>query len=469
VSRVHSDFEQLALSPELLAVTAELGFVQPTPIQTASIPVLLEGRDLIGQSKTGSGKTAAFALPLLQRIDLELRTPQALVLCPTRELSGQVAREFRRLGRGLSGLSVLEIAGGQPSKPQRMSLERGVHMVIGTPGRVLDHLQRGYLDPRSIATVVLDEADRMLDMGFGEDVKRILRLLPRSRQTVLFSATFPPMIEAMSEEFQRDVTRVTIEEPDTELLDIRQLQVVADESQKYHTLCWLLHSYPSDSTLVFCNFKATVLELTQALGSAGISVDRLDGDLDQFNRDQVLARFRNQSVRVLIATDVAGRGLDVDGLDLVINYELPMQPEIYVHRVGRTGRAGRSGLAISLASGPRDSRIAEAEQLTGASIEVLSRSNNPDPGLKALQRSLAAKSKMRTILISGGRKDRVRPGDILGALTGEAGGLRASDVGVIEVRDTLTYVAVARGASRGAVDCLNAGRIKGKRFKATLV
>tara|TARA_R110002126_G_scaffold12416_5_gene53983 strand:+ start:9421 stop:10839 length:1419 start_codon:yes stop_codon:yes gene_type:complete len=466
---VNPTFQTLSLSPALQSVVQELGYSHPTPIQAAAIPALLEGRDLVGQSKTGSGKTAAFALPILQRIDMQDRSLQALILCPTRELCAQVAREIRKLGRSHAGLAVIELVGGQPARPQREALERGVHIAVGTPGRLLDHLDRRSLDPSSIRTVVLDEADRMLDMGFGEDVARILRGLPSERQTVLFSATFPDSIESIKRTFQRNALRVEIETPTEELADIRQLHLTATPSDKLHALCWLLHSFPHESALVFCNFKSTVAEITQALGAAGVSVDRLDGDLDQFHRDQVLARFRNQSVRVLVATDVAGRGLDVEGLDLVINAELPHQPEIYVHRIGRTGRAGKQGVAISISSGPDDSRIQAAEELTGKPIDALDRSANHDPGMEALLQGLSGPPRMATILISGGRKDKVRPGDLLGALTGDAGGLQGSDVGKIEVRETLSYVAVSLDVAEPAVRRLNDGRIKGKRFRATLV
>jgi ATP-independent RNA helicase DbpA len=463
------DFATLSLSPVLQGVVADLGYAQPTPIQAASIPALLAGKDLIGQSKTGSGKTAAFVLPILQGLDVANRSLQALVLCPTRELSAQVAREVRKLGRAHAGLAVLELVGGQPARPQREALRRGLHVAIGTPGRVLDHLERRVLDTRGLKTVVLDEADRMLDMGFGEDVGRILRALPVRRQTVLFSATFPSSIEAMSKAHQRNAVRVTIEEPEAEVSEIEQFQLVTPPDQKLHALCWLLQRYQSESTLVFCNFKSSVADLTRTLVSSGLSADRLDGDLEQFHRDQVLARFRNHSVRVLVATDVAGRGIDVEDLDLVVNYELPSQPEVYVHRIGRTGRAGRTGVAVTLTADPSDPRIVAIERSTGKLLQPLLRTPGGDPGLPALLDQLARGPRMETILISGGRKDRVRPGDILGALTGDAGGLAGDEVGKIEVHDTLSYVAVARHLGRRAVERLNSGRIKGKRFRATLV
>ncbi|MFT7484438.1 MAG: ATP-independent RNA helicase DbpA [Candidatus Paceibacteria bacterium] len=466
---MEATFDGLKLSPALLTVVKELGYSEPTPIQAQAIPLLLAGRDLVGQSRTGSGKTAAFALPILQSIDIKSRCLQALVLCPTRELSAQVAREVRKLARGHAGLSVLELVGGQPSRPQREALARGVHVAVGTPGRLLDHLQREYLDPRDLKTVVLDEADRMLDMGFGEDVAEILRWLPDQRQTVLFSATFPDSIQEISRTYQRKAVHILIETPVEELPDIQQLQLFAEKEDKLHALCWLLHTHAHESALVFCNFKSSVAELVSELSAAGLSVDRLDGDLDQFHRDQVLARFRNQSVRLLVATDVAGRGLDVQGLDLVINFELPPQPEIYLHRIGRTGRAGQQGVAISLTSGPADSRIEAAQELTGKPIEVLTRNSSNDPGLRSIMGSLAGEAKMATILISGGRKDRVRPGDLLGALTGDAAGLKGHQVGKIEVQEKLSYVAVSNELAREAVERLNSGRIKGKRFRATLV
>ena len=469
ISAVEPEFEALSLSPALLAVVGELGYEHPTPIQSASIPILLDGRDLIGQSKTGSGKTAAFALPILQRIDLAKREIQVLVLCPTRELSTQVAREFRTLGRGHAGLSVLELVGGQPGKPQREALGRGVHIAVGTPGRLLDHLQSYSLKTESLTTLVLDEADRMLDMGFGPDVERILRTLPRRRQTAMFSATFPATIAAISRTYQRDAVRVTIGEPEGAEVEIRQLQVEAKPAERFDALCWSLGEYPHESALIFCNFKATVAEVTKNLAAAGVSADRLDGDLDQFHRDQVLARFRNNSVRHLVATDVAGRGIDIVGLDLVINYELPQQPEVYVHRIGRTGRAGKKGVAISLTGGSGDPKVDAIEELTGTMIETVRRSESDERSSAAILRTLAKSARMETILISGGRKDKVRPGDILGALTGDAGGLKGSDVGKIEVQDKLTYVAVAQSVCRTAVDRLNNGRIKGKRYRATHV
>ncbi len=458
-------FEALQLSPALQSVVHELGYTQPTPIQLEAIPALLAGRDLIAQSQTGSGKTAAFALPILQGIDLERRELQALVICPTRELSAQVSREVRKLGRTHSGLQVVELVGGQPARPQRDSLERGAQIAIGTPGRILDLLERSFMNPDAIKTVVLDEADRMLDMGFGDDVHEIMSYLQDERQTALFSATYPDRIEAMSREIQRDVLRIEITSSEDDLADIQQLKLCFGYEDKILALCWALQSHPHESALVFCNQKATVREITKALRDGDISADRFDGDLEQFDRNQVLARFRNHSVRVLIATDVAGRGLDVEGLDLVINYDLPEQPEIYVHRIGRTGRAGATGVAISMIESANDRSMQDIEEFTGRTIEVLDHSESKNSELDQLLQQLAKAPKMETILILGGRKDKIRKGDILGALTGDAGGLSSQEIGKIEVQDKLSYVAVSHDVITDAVSRLNAGRIKGKRFR----
>jgi ATP-independent RNA helicase DbpA len=468
VAAVPADFESLSLSPSLLAVVAELGYDEPMPIQVECIPLLLAGRDVIGQSKTGSGKTAAFSLPILQNLDVDRRELQALIVCPTRELSAQVARELRKLGRRHQGLQVLEVCGGQPIRAQTSALERGVHVAVGTPGRLLDHLRRGTMELRSVVTAVVDEADRMLDMGFLADMEAILDSLPSSRQTALFSATFPTSIEQMSQTHQRDAVRVIVGEPE-QVTQIRQLSLLVDKEHKLHALYWVLDQYPHESALVFCNFKATVADLVHALATLGASVDCLHGDLDQFHRDQVLARFRNGSVRILVATDVAGRGLDVEDLDLVINYELPQQPEIYVHRIGRTGRAGKRGISVSLATAGDDKRLAAIDGLTGTPIERLPRIRRDAAGVDELAETFTRDAEMDTVLISGGRKDKVRPGDILGALTGEAGGLRGADIGKIELHDRLSYVAVSKRVSRHAVKSLNKGRIKAKRFRATLV
>lgn len=473
---MESDFHALGLSPALVAVTKELGFATLTPIQAQAIPPLLKGRDLVGQSKTGSGKTAAFGLPILEKLSLAKRELGALVLCPTRELSAQVARELRKFGRQHPGLTVAVLSGGEPVRAQAATLEKGVHIAVGTPGRVLDHLRRRTLRVHRVATVVLDEADRMLDMGFLPDMEKILKALPEARQTVFFSATFPDTIEALSQKHQKDPVRVSAEEHEADKPDIRQLVVRAEQDQKLRALRWALEHHAHESALVFANLKLTVAEIEKALLSAGSSAASLHGDLEQYDRDRVMAKFRNGSTRVLVATDVAARGIDVENLDLVVNFDLPSQPEVYVHRIGRTGRAGKPGLAISLCNSREQDKLRAIEEAMGASLEAVSASAPPARGRNAAASAsapatpaLTRDAKMDTLRISGGRKDKLRPGDILGALTGEAGGLRAEDVGKIEIHDKFSYVAVSRSASRTAQQSLSAGRIKSRKFKVELV
>jgi ATP-dependent RNA helicase DbpA len=457
-------FSTLGLSPTLCQVVAELGFATPTPVQARAIPLLLAGRDLVGQSTTGSGKTAAFGLAILQKLKRGERHPQALILCPTRELCAQVARDFRKLGRREAGLAVLVLAGGQPMNPQLAALQQGVHVVVGTPGRALDHIKRGSLDLSGIATVVVDEADRMLDMGFGEEMEKILSAAPQPRQTVFFSATYPRSIETMTEVHQHDPERLTVAESAGPQSLLRQLAHTVDEGSRLGTLLGILRTNPPESAIVFCNFKATVARVEQALGAAGVSTASLHGNLEQKDRDFVMAKFRNHSVRVLVATDVAARGLDIEGLDLVVNFELPFQPEIYIHRIGRTGRAGKPGLAVSLV-GPQDrAKVKAIEAAIGSPLERQAAGADTAASPSVVH----ADATMETLYISGGRKDKVRPGDILGALTGEAGGFPASDVGKIEIHDRFSYVAIAKGSAERAVQQLGNGRIKGKKFKVGL-
>jgi ATP-independent RNA helicase DbpA len=461
-------FGDLPLLPALLGVVAELGFEQLTPIQAQSIPPLLAGKDLVGQSKTGSGKTAAFALPLLQRLDLSKRELAGLVVCPTRELSAQVARELRKLGRNLPGLSVLVLAGGEAVRDQTRALEKGVHLAVGTPGRILDHLQRRSLKVHAVASVVLDEADRMLDMGFQEDVGKILKALPKERQTAFFSATFPASIRALSSKYQREPLHVRVDDVDDDQPpQTKELVVHVEDPQKLDALRWVFAQYPHEAALIFANMKLTVAEIAKALGRGGGSVASLHGDLEQFDRDRVMAKFRNGSTRVLVATDVAARGIDLEKLDLVVNFELPAQPEVYVHRIGRTGRAGHVGLAVSLCSRAEQPKLEAIELFTGSALVAVSR-ERAAPEVPAV-RSSARDAKMETLRLAGGRKDKLRPGDILGALTGEAGGLAGTDIGKIEIHERFAYVAVAKSVSQKALSSLNEGRIKGKRFKAELV
>jgi len=474
VSPANSD--AFTLPSSLMEVLKELGYTTFTQVQNESIPHLLAGKDLIGQSKTGSGKTLAFGLPILARINVQHRRIQALIICPTRELCAQVAREIRRAARKEPGLQVLVLAGGQPAGPQRAALEKGAHIAVGTPGRLLDLLDRS-LDLRSVKTIVLDEADRMLDMGFQEDMEDILGAAPRSRQTVFFSATFPESIEEMSRRYQKDPVRVTVAEGETAKPAIQEFLHEVERADKVIALQKILRKHRPETALVFCNQKATVAELAKMLEEQGMSVAGLHGDLEQFDRDRVMARFRNRSIRVLLATDVAARGIDVEALDLVVNFDLPHKPEVYVHRIGRTGRAGKAGLAVSIMT-PRDGfKIDEIEAFIGRSMRRITLEVEAQKEHAAREESqsgpapktFGGTAPMETFAISGGRKDKLRPGDILGALTGDAGGLDAKDVGKIEIHDRHAYVAVAKAVAAKAFAALQTGQIKGRKFKVEIV
>ncbi len=439
----------------------ELGYEKLTPIQAESIPHLLAGKDLVGQAKTGSGKTAAFALPILHKINMKNQRLQAMILCPARELAAQVVTEIRKLGRRHDGLQVLTITGGVPSRPQTIALESGVHIVVGTPGRVLDLIQRNRMDLSQIKTLVLDEADKMFEMGFEDEIKAILKEIPRTRQTAFFSATFPESIQMLSNKHQKNPIMISIEDTKETAPQIEQFVYSAEPADKISTLLRVLQQHPSNSTIVFCNMKLDVNELAKILAEENISSACIHGDLDQRERDRVMAMFRNGSHRILIATDVAARGLDIENLELVINFDLPQHPDIYVHRIGRTGRAGRTGVAVSLATAQETMRVVEIEKFTGVKLERRILGFKNQHGLSKDLRE----STMKTISISGGRKDKLRPGDILGALTGEAGGLSASDVGKIEIQDRFSYVAISASLADAAFERLRQGRIKGKKFQ----
>ncbi len=454
------------LSPDLAATLKELGYEKLTPIQAESLPVLLDGRDLVGQSKTGSGKTAAFAIPILEKIDLAYRDVQALILCPTRELCEQVAREIRKLGRKFPGFQVLIVSGGQPGRPQSDSLRVGVHVVVGTPGRVLDHIRRGNLNLQYIKTLVLDEADRMLDMGFEEEMTMIMEEAPPTRQTVFFSATMPDSFARMSARYQSEPVHITIID-DSEKPSIEQIVFDSSVDEKPANLLRLLHQFQPQSAIVFCNLKVTVASLAETLIEHGVTAGALHGDLEQEDRNKMMAMFRNGSLRVLVATDVAARGLDVKDLDLVVNYDLSLHLEDYTHRIGRTGRAGAEGRAVTLASSRDRLRLTEFSRESGYVMADGDYDNTFTDRTK--MPFVTLESKMSTLYVSGGRKDKVRPGDILGALTGETAGLSGADIGKIEIFDRFAYVAVAKGRAADVVDKLKVGKIKGRQFFIRLV
>lgn len=432
-----------------------------TPIQAAALPLALAGHDLIAQAQTGSGKTAAFALALLARLDVQRPDTQALVLCPTRELADQVALEVRRLARAHNNVKVLVLCGGAPIKPQAESLAHGAHVVVGTPGRLIDHLDRGTLQLDALQTLVLDEADRMLDMGFMDDITRIASRAPPARQTLLFSATYPEGIQQLAKKFLRAPREVTLtQRPGSQ--QIRQRWYEVKEEERLHAVGLLLNHWRPASTLAFCNTKQQCRDLVDVLQAQGISALALHGDLDQRDRDQVLVRFANRSCSVLVATDVAARGLDIAQLEAVINAEITPDVELHTHRIGRTGRAGESGWAFSLASLDEMGRVGRIEQLQAQAPQF-----HPLAELTPGE-STPLQPPMVTIQILGGRKEKIRAGDVLGALTKDAG-LPGAQVGKINVNDFSTYVAVARSVAQQAEQALNSKPVKGKRVKARIL
>ena len=454
-------FDQLPLAPAVLANLRQLGYISMTPIQAASLPIALAGHDLIAQAKTGSGKTAAFALALLARLNPRRFAVQALVLCPTRELADQVTQEIRRLARSEDNIKILSLVGGSTMRPQLASLEHGAHVVVGTPGRIMDHLQRGSLNLDALNTLVLDEADRMLDMGFYDDIAFIARECPGTRQTLLFSATYPEGIAELSRRLLRQPQEVKLLEQH-EHDKIRQRFYEVSHDDRLQAVALLLRHYRPVSTLAFCNTRQQCRDLLQVLREQGFHALALHGELEQRERDQVLIQFANRSGSVLVATDVAARGLDIAQLEAVINVDVTPDPEVYIHRIGRTGRADQAGWALSLASPSQMRRVANIVKELGA-----------EPEWHSLVELEAASDEpllppMATLQILGGRKEKIRPGDVLGALTGEVG-FAGAQVGKITVTESTTYVAVERGIAHEVQRRLAAGKLKGKSVKVRIL
>ena len=456
-----TDFATLPLSPAALANLEALEYREMTPIQAAVLPAVLDGRDVVAQARTGSGKTAAFGLGLVERVDVRDGATQALVLCPTRELADQVGTQLRLLARSTANLKLAIICGGVPLHPQVASLRHGAHVVVGTPGRINKHLRKGTLALDRVAVVVLDEGDRMLEMGFADELRAIMQALPEDRQTLLFSATFPPGIGEISAEIQRDAIRISVDEAFAATHIEQSFYPVERDRKAAFVAAWLGHHRPA-STLVFCNTKAQCAELAEVLHDRKIHALALHGDLDQPDRDRVLAMFANQSCPVLVATDVAARGLDIAELSAVINFELPRDPEIYVHRIGRTGRAGASGLAISLFIPGRRDRLREIEAFQGAPAQL------GDPSAYPELDEVRLEAPMVSLSIRGGRRDKLRPGDVLGTLT-SPGGVLGSQVGKIAVGERWTYVAIERAAADRALEHLRREPIKRRRFSVMRV
>lgn len=460
-----TSFSTLPLSTAFLTNLDNLGYHTMTEIQAQSLPPVLERRDLIAQAKTGSGKTAAFGIGILHKLNPTYFAIQALVLCPTRELADQVANELRRLARFADNIKVLTLCGGAPMRPQIASLEHGAHIVVGTPGRIRDHLGRNTIDLSKVQTLVLDEADRMTDMGFFEEIAGIVSACPVRRQTLLFSATYPNDIRNATASFLNSPVEVKVEsQHGAGQIEQRFYEVGYDDRNA--AVARLLNHYKPISTLAFCNTKIHCRELADELRQQGFSALALYGELEQRERDEILVLFANQSCSVLVATDVAARGLDIQTLGAVINVDVSKDTEVHIHRIGRTGRGNVAGLALSLCAPNEKKWVKLIEEYQGAPVQWCDLATLEPAEGGPLQ------APMVTLCIMGGKKDKLRPGDLLGALTGDAD-LTKEQVGKINVFEFMTYVAIDRRFAKQAYARLcktgDNGNIKGRNFKMRFV
>jgi ATP-independent RNA helicase DbpA len=451
-------FSSLPLQSELLTNIESLDYQLMTPIQEQSLPHILKGKDVLAQAKTGSGKTAAFAIGILNRFKPQTYQTQALVICPTRELADQVSKELRRLARAIPNTNILTLCGGKPLGPQLASLERNPHIVVGTPGRLLKHLQKGALKLNALKVLVLDEADRMLDLGFLEDITSVVEHTPRDKQTLLFSATYPDEIKNVSNSIQNNPIDIRVESLHDDK-KIKQVFYEIEKGERTKTLTAILEHYRPESSLVFCNRKQQCQELANELWKQGFHALALHGDLEQKERDQVLVQAANKSTSILVATDVAARGLDIKNLSAVIVFEISPDPEVHIHRIGRTGRAGNEGLALSLfmTSEIRKVTAIEDYQQTPVTIEK--------PSSLKSRENFKLSPPMVTLCINGGRKEKVRAGDILGALTADKS-LPGKQIGKIDIFDHFSFVAIERPIAKQALKILSEGNIKGRKFRA---
>ncbi|MGJ8693451.1 MAG: ATP-dependent RNA helicase DbpA [Thalassotalea sp.] len=454
-------FSQTQLSNVLVDNLKEIGYQTMTPIQAQTLPPILDGKDVIGQGKTGSGKTAAFGLGILHNLNVKRFRIQSLVLCPTRELADQVAKEIRKLARAVHNIKVLTLCGGTPLGPQIGSLEHGAHIIVGTPGRIEDHLGRGRLDLSEVNTIVLDEADRMLEMGFQATLDYIFSKCPSERQTLLFSATFPEQIEKLAKNIMSSPISIKVESTHDDNT-INQHFFEVNHNDRFDAVELLLMAHQPESTVIFCNTKIEVQEVADKLINKGYSCMALHGDLEQRERDQTLVMFANKSISVLVATDVASRGLDIDNLDAVINFQLAHDPEIHVHRIGRTGRAGGKGIACTIFSAKEAHKVIKLEDYLGQTITPESL-----PDVEVLSKPPTT-AEMVTIQIDGGKKQKVRAGDILGALTAKKA-IDGKMVGKIQLFDIRAYVAVHHSISKLALKMISEGKMKGRNFRARII
>jgi len=453
-----TDFTTLNLRPELIQSVTELGYTQLTDIQTATLPVVLSGEDVLAQAKTGSGKTAAFGLGILQSLDEKRTYTHALVLCPTRELADQVAEQLRLLARRMDNVKITTLCGGIPMNGQIATLRHPPHIIVGTPGRVMDHMLNHRVKLHNLKQFVLDEADRMLDMGFYDELEVIFKHLPKVRQTLMFSATYPDTIAQISDVVQKAPQRIETHSLHSDT-KIQQIAYKVSDEHRDQAVAAIITHYQAKAAIVFCHTKIQTFELTEYLQQKDISAVALNGDLEQRERTQVLTRFAHKSALVLVATDVAARGLDIDAVDLVINYTVSDEPDVYVHRIGRTGRADAEGLAVTLVSDNEMSALRDIE----AHAQVVLKPK----GIESVRfhANRIIQPEYVTLSIDGGKRQKLRPGDILGSLTKEAG-IDGDDIGKINVTNQVSFIAVKLRSVKRAMAQFREGKIKGKKFRA---
>jgi len=447
------NFTKLALSKEMLHNLNEIGYKDMTDIQAESLPYILDSKDVIAQAKTGSGKTAAFGIGILTKLQVKKFRVQSLILCPTRELADQVAKELRLLARATHNVKILTLCGGTAFGPQLGSLRHGAHIIVGTPGRILKHLKKETLSLKDLDMLVLDEADRMLDMGFSEEINEVLSFAPKQRQTLLFSATYTDEIVEISKKIQVDAISVKTISKESANKITEYFYEVRDDS-KISTLVNICSTFKPKNVIVFCNTKVQADTIASSLQNKKIDALAIHGDLEQYDRNDVLVQFANKSCCVLVATDVAARGLDIKELSMVVNFDMPHEMETYTHRIGRTGRAGAEGLAFTLYEDYEIQKVDEYKNETRKFEDMDS--------LKVVN-GFEMKPEFITLVIEGGKKDKVRAGDILGALTGDAG-LKGSSIGKIDIYERQSYVAIQSDLIDDAYKKLKNGKIKAKKF-----
>ncbi|WP_331774455.1 ATP-dependent RNA helicase DbpA [Sulfurospirillum sp. 1612] len=452
------DFATLGLSPSMRDNLAALGYEQMTPVQALSLPHILSGKDVIAEAKTGSGKTAAFGIGLLSKLDVKNFKIQSLILCPTRELAEQVAHELRNIAKFKHNIKILTLCGGVAFGPQLGSLRHGAHIVVGTPGRILQHLKKESLNLNHVKTLVLDEADRMLDMGFIEEIEKVISHVPKQRQTLLFSATFPDEIVGFASTIQNNPEMVKAASEEV-ANNVKQYFYHMPSRSKLANLMKILYEYQPKNVIIFCNTKIETDEIAKALRSKNIDALALHGDLEQYERVDVLVQFANHSCPILVATDVAARGLDIKELSMVINYDVPHSQETYTHRIGRTARAGREGIAVTLFDEYETEKVEPYRDETRSFLDT--------DALK-YDKNFAMQPAYMTLVIEGGKKSKMRAGDILGALTKDAR-LPGSSIGKIDIFEKQSYVAIEKPYIKKAFSQLKEGKIKGKNFSVWIL